>query len=120
MEPPTTIYSFRIVNKTNSCLITEIKSVKDKEINDDAIDTINPNMFIEKEIFTLGCFEDYHDTLMQSFFSEFTIKLNNCNIKIDPYKISNWTTNSNKLSGFGNCKGGFVYYTFEINEKDLK
>jgi len=116
MEPPTTRYSFKIVNRTNSNLLIDFKTVKYGEQGNG---TLMPSKIFEKSIIQLGCFKDHGDTLLQSFFSELNIRLINANINVNPYDRAKWV-DSLDLKGSGNCKGGIVYYTLTVFDKDLK
>ncbi|HEY9122927.1 MAG TPA: hypothetical protein VIO15_01215 [Bacteroidales bacterium] len=116
MEPPTTRYSFKIINKTNYSLFIDCKTVKYEEFSSD---TVKSTQVFVKDILQLGCFQNYHDTLIQSFFKELKIRVDNRILNIDPYNRANWT-DSTDLRGSSNCKGGSVYYTLVVKETDLK
>jgi len=116
MEPPTTFYTFKIINKTKMVLFIESKQNNYTELS---TDTLKQNQEFIKRIPKLNCYIDYHDTLIQSFFTEIKIRADNRNLKIDPFNRANWTY-SNNLRGFGHCKGGTVYYTMVINNTDIK
>jgi hypothetical protein len=116
MEPPTTRFSFRIINRTGKYLFIDCKDIK---YNEFSIDTIKPNQTYEKVILQLGCFKDYKDTLIKSFFSELKIRIDSGNLHIDPYMSAKWK-DSIDLKGIGNCKGGNAYYSLTIDRTNLK
>ena len=113
MEPPTTVYSFRIVNKTKVPLNIDFRTIK---YNESGSDTLLPDQEFEKEIIQLGAFKDYKDTLISHFFSKLKIGFDNGDLNIDPFERGNWTDSVN-LKGFWNQRGGTIYYKLIISNK---
>jgi hypothetical protein len=115
MEPPTTFYIFKIINRTNTILYIESRQDKFTALK---YDTLKTNQELIKEIPKINCYRDYHDTVIHSFFLTLKVKPMEGNLKIDPFNRTNWK-NSIDLTGSNNCKGGKVYYTFIVWERDL-
>ncbi len=74
LEPPTTRYSFRIINRTSNVLYVNYKTIKYDKV---VIDTIKPEQVFEKSILQLTCYQNFHDTIIRSFFTNLKISLEN-------------------------------------------
>ncbi len=116
MEPPTTFYLFKIINKSKVLLLIDYNTVKYKDVGRDIL---KPEQEFVRDIPDLGCFKNYHDTLIQSFFKELKVQGVDQKLNINLYNRSIWK-DSTDLRGSWNCKGGTVYYTLVIKDSDLE
>jgi hypothetical protein len=114
-EQPSTLYTFKIKNNTQSILIFESIA---KDCWDSTYDTIKTSHeFIKR--YPNHCYINYKDSLISRFFLILKVKPPNGFVNIDVFKRSNWIENKN-LVGLFPCKGGDVSYALIINESDLK
>jgi len=116
MEPPHTCYSFIIINETKWCLLIGSKTVP---YDEHRIDTIKPYKEFVNNISELGYFQNYHDTLISTFFRDIKILVNGKNLPIDAFNRHNWNE-SKYLRGIPFYRYGIVCYTMVIKEGDLK
>lgn len=111
MEPPTTVYNFEIKNYSDSIIVINTETIKYREINSD---TLRPGETFNREFIQLGCFKDYSDTLLNTFFKKIEIIICSDSLKIYPYQRKNWKDSLN-LNGLLFCKGGKASYKLYLN-----